>query len=254
MKVEMKALRTLIVIPARLHSTRLPRKLLLNQTGKTVLEHTYFAARESKLADEVIVAADDAEIFAAVESFGGCVEMTSADHPSGTDRVAEVAGRHPDFDIVVNVQGDEPELPGAAIDRAITMLVEDQLAQVSTLATPISSLGQLNDPACVKVVFDHQRRAMYFSRSPIPAAKVWDDNLLKVTPAIFWQHIGLYAYRQKFLAGYSGLTKSPLEQTESLEQLRVLQAGLTISVGQIDHPIAGIDTAEDYRLFVSRQK
>jgi len=250
----MADLKTLIVIPARLHSTRLPRKLLLDETGKTVLEHTYHAAKESKLADDVIVAADDAEIFDAVKSFGGQVEMTSVDHRSGTDRVAEVASRHPDFDIVVNVQGDEPELPGAAIDRAISMLVEDELAQVSTLATPIYSADQLNDAACVKVVFDHQHRAMYFSRSPIPAAKVWDESLLKVTPPLFWQHIGLYAYRQNFLADYPALTASPLEQTESLEQLRVLQAGLTISVGQIDHPIAGIDTAEDYQLFVSRQK
>lgn len=253
----MDRLKTLIVIPARLHSTRLPRKLLLNETGKTVLEHTYRAAQRSQLADHVIVAADDAEIVSAVESFGGCVELTSVNHRSGTDRAAEVASRHPDFDIVVNVQGDEPELPGAAIDRAISMLIEDKMAQVATLATPIHTADQLNDPACVKVVFDHRQRAMYFSRSPIPAAKVWDDALLASTPEssrLFWQHIGLYAYRRGFLADYSGLKPSPLEQVESLEQLRILQAGLTISVGQIDHCVAGIDTAEDYRLFVSRQK
>ena len=250
----MAKLKTLIVIPARLHSTRLPRKLLLNETGKTVLEHTYFAAKSSHLSDEVIVAADDAEIVSAVEAFGGRVEMTAADHISGTDRVAEVASRHPNFDIIVNVQGDEPELPGSAIDLAISMLADDEQAQVSTLATPIYDASQLNDPACVKVVFDHQHRAMYFSRSPIPAAKVWDDALFKKTPALFWQHVGLYAYRRKTLADYPALAPSPLEQTESLEQLRVLQAGLIISVGQVDHPIAGIDTAEDYRLFVSRQK
>ena len=218
------------------------------------MEHTYLAAKASTKADEVIVAADDKEIFNAVKAFGGRVEMTDVNHRSGTDRVAEVAGRHPDFDIVVNVQGDEPELPGSAIDLAITMLAKDQGAQVSTLATPIYEAAQLNDAACVKVVFDHDHRAMYFSRSPIPAAKVWDDELLQASPPLFWQHIGLYAYRQEFLAGYSSLTPSPLEQTESLEQLRVLQAGKTISVGQIDHPIAGIDTAEDYRLFVSRRK
>ncbi len=250
----MANLKTLIVIPARLHSTRLPRKLLLNETGKTVLEHTYRAAQTSKKADEVIVAADDAEIVEAVESFGGRVEMTDAGHRSGTDRIAEVASRHREFDVVVNVQGDEPELSGDAIDLAITMLADDEVAQVSTLATPISDADQLNDPACVKVVFDHDRRAMYFSRSPIPAAKVWNADLLKATPPLFWQHIGLYAYRREFLAKYTALTASPLEQTESLEQLRVLQAGVTISVGQIDHPITGIDTAEDYRLFVSRHK
>ena len=250
----MAGLKTLIVIPARLHSTRLPRKLLLDETGKTVLEHTYLAAKSSAKADEVIVAADDAEIVDAVKAFGGRVEMTDVSHRSGTDRVAEVASRNPEFDIVVNVQGDEPELPGAAIDRAIGMLADDELAQVSTLATPIFEAAQLNDPACVKVVFNHAQHAMYFSRSPIPAAKIWNADLLKASPPLFWQHIGLYAYRRKFLAKYSSLAPSPLEQTESLEQLRVLQAGWTISVGQIDHPIAGIDTAEDYRLFVSRQK
>jgi len=250
----MADLKTLIVIPARLHSTRLPRKLLLDETGKTVLEHTYLAAKASTKADEVIVAADDAKIVDAVEAFGGRVEMTDVGHRSGTDRVAEVASRNPEFDIVVNVQGDEPELPGVAIDRAITMLADDELAEVSTLATPIYEAAQLNDADCVKVVFDHDMRAMYFSRSPIPAAKVWSDDLLKASPPLFWQHIGLYAYRRKFLAEYTSLKPSPLEQTESLEQLRVLQAGRTISVGRIDHPIAGIDTAEDYRLFVSRQK
>ena len=152
------------------------------------------------------------------------------------------------------MQGDEPELSGDAIDLAITMLAEDEVAQVSTLATPISDAAQLNDAACVKVVFDHANRAMYFSRSPIPAAKVWNDDLLTASPPLFWQHIGLYAYRRRFLAQYTSLTTSPLEQAESLEQLRVLQAGVTISVGQVDHPIAGIDTAEDYRLFVSRHK
>jgi 3-deoxy-manno-octulosonate cytidylyltransferase (CMP-KDO synthetase) len=250
----MADLKTLIVIPARLNSTRLPRKLLLDETGKTVLEHTYHAALQSRLASEVIVAADDKEIVEAVESFGGQVEMTSADHPSGTDRVAEVAARHADFDLVVNVQGDEPELPPAAIDLAISMLKDDPLAQVSTLATPIRDAASLNDPACVKVVFDHQQRALYFSRSPIPAAKVWDDGLINATPPLFWQHIGLYAYRRHFLRDYPALPDSPLERVESLEQLRVLQAGRTLSVGQVDHPIAGIDTAEDYRLFVSRQQ
>ena len=249
----MAELKTLIVIPARLQSTRLPRKLLLNETGKTVLQHTYEAARSSKLADDVIVAADDQSLVDAVEAFGGQVEMTSVDHRSGTDRVAEVADRHPDFDIVVNVQGDEPELPGDAIDLAITMLQKDSDAMVSTLATPIRCSQQLNDPSCVKVVFDHRQRAMYFSRSAIPKAKVWSDEMLTASPALFWQHIGLYAYRQQFLSSYPTLPPSELEEIESLEQLRVLQAGVTISVGQIDHPITGIDTAEDYRLFVSRQ-
>jgi len=147
-------LKTLIVIPARLASTRLPRKLLLSETGKTLLEHTYIAAQTSQLADEVIVAADDQEIVDAVEAFGGNVEMTEATHQSGTDRAAEVSARHPQFEIVVNVQGDEPEIPGTAIDMAVKMLTDDSAAVVATLATPIASKEMLDDPACVKVVMD----------------------------------------------------------------------------------------------------
>ncbi len=247
-------MKTLIVIPARLASTRLPRKLLLSKTGKTLLEHTYAAAQTSQLADEVIVAADDQEIFDAVAGFGGNVEMTAATHQSGTDRVAEVAARHPQFDIVVNVQGDEPEIPGEAIDMAIRMLTDDSAAVVATLATPINNKELLEDPACVKVVMDDRQRALYFSRAPIPCAKVWSDDLLESEPSFFYQHIGLYAYRRDFLAKYSVLKRSSLEEIESLEQLRILQSGETISVGLIGHPVVGIDTAKDYELFVSRQK
>ena len=247
-------MKTLIVIPARLASTRLPRKLLLSETGKTLLEHTYRAAETSQLAADVIVAADDDEIVAAVTAFGGKVEMTAVTHQSGTDRAAEVSARHSQYDVVVNVQGDEPEIPGDAIDMAIQMLIDDPAAVVATLATPISSRELLKDPACVKVVMDARQRALYFSRSPIPCAKVWDDSLLESDPANFFQHIGLYAYRREFLMQYSSLKRSPLEEIESLEQLRILQAGETISVGLIGHPVVGIDTAKDYELFVSRQK
>ena len=219
-----------------------------------MLEHTYVAAQTSQLADEVIVAADDQEIFDAVTAFGGKAEMTAASHQSGTDRAAEVSARHPQYDIVVNVQGDEPEIPGDAIDMAIRMLTDDSAAVASTLATPILSKEQLEDAACVKVVMDNRQRALYFSRSPIPCAKVWSEDLLKVEPPAFYQHIGLYAYRREFLAEYSDLKRSPLEQIESLEQLRILQAGETIAVGLIEHPVMGIDTAKDYELFVSRQK
>lgn len=244
---------TLIVIPARLHSTRLPRKLLLCETGMTVLEHTYRAAQQCSKADEVIIAADDDEIVKAVESFGGRVELTSPDHRSGTDRVAEVASRHPQYDLVVNVQGDEPELPAADIDTAIGMLQGDRQSMVATLATPIHSRQQLDDPSCVKVVVGAADRAIYFSRSPIPGWKKWDDGLLTRTPALFLQHVGLYAYRRDFLMGYGALEPSPLEEVESLEQLRILHSGHSIAVGRIEHAVAGIDTAQDYRLFVSRQ-
>ena len=137
---------------------------------------------------------------------------------------------------------------------AIKMLADDSAAVVATLASPIGSKELLEDPACVKVVMDDRQRALYFSRSPIPCAKVWSDDLLEADPPVFYQHIGLYAYRREFLAQYSALKRSPLEEIESLEQLRILQAGETISVGLIGHPVVGIDTAKDYELFVSRQK
>ena len=220
----------------------------------TVLEHTYRSASKSKLADAVVVAADHEELFDVVAEFGGQVEMTSPTHQSGTDRVAEVAQRHQEYDIVVNVQGDEPEIPGADIDMAIQMLVDDPGAVVATLATPIGDEELLRDPACVKVVLDHNYRALYFSRSPIPCPKVWDDSLLSSTPPSFFQHIGLYAYRREFLLQYSALQASVLEEIESLEQLRILQAGEAISVGLTAKAIVGIDTAKDYELFVSRQQ
>jgi len=157
-----------IIIPARLASTRLPRKLLLRQTGKSLIRHTYESAQRARRPIGVCVAADCAEIVDEVRSFGGRAEITDPQAASGTDRVAEVARRLTDVDIIVNVQGDEPELSGESIDLAIRLLEEDPEAAVSTLATPIRSRRQWEDPACVKVVFDCRGRALYFSRSPIP--------------------------------------------------------------------------------------
>jgi 3-deoxy-manno-octulosonate cytidylyltransferase (CMP-KDO synthetase) len=241
-----------IVIPARLASTRLPRKLLLRQTGKSLIQHTYEAALEATHPDGVCVAADHAEIIREVRRFGGRVEMTDPDAASGTDRVAQLA-RQMDCDIVVNMQGDEPELAGEAVDLAIRLLEENPEAVMSTLATPIRSREQLDDPACVKVVFDHRSRALYFSRSPIPHPRQWDDRLLDGESPAFYQHIGLYAYRREFLLKLAEMPQSPLEKVESLEQLRVLQAGHAILVGTIEQGTIGIDTAEDYRAFVQRR-
>ncbi|MEX0818859.1 MAG: 3-deoxy-manno-octulosonate cytidylyltransferase [Pirellulaceae bacterium] len=241
-----------IVIPARLESTRLPRKLLLRETGKPLIQHTYEAARRARLPLDVRVAADHEEIAAAVSEFGGHVEMTDPNAPSGTDRVAEVARHLHDADVIVNVQGDEPEIAGSAIDLAIELLQSNPTAVMSTLATPIRSREQLDDPACVKVVFDAKKRALYFSRSPIPHARQWDDTLLQDEPPHFYQHVGLYAYRREFLLRLAEMKPSRLEQIERLEQLRVLEAGHQILVGVIDEPTIGIDTPEDYRAFVSR--
>ncbi len=157
-----------IIIPARLASTRLPRKLLLAETGKPLIQHTYESASRAKLPGGICVAADHEEILRAVQAFGGWAEMTDPSAASGTDRVAEVARRTPDMEIIVNVQGDEPEIAGSSIDLAVEMLQSHPEAVMSTLATPIRSRRQLEDPACVKVVFDEQGRALYFSRSPIP--------------------------------------------------------------------------------------
>lgn len=259
-------MKTIIVIPARLASTRLPRKLLLDETGKTLLQHTYEAAVGSQKADRVIVAADAPEIVSAVESFGGEVVLTNIDHVCGTDRVAEVAGLA-ECDIVVNVQGDEPEIDPASIDLLIGLLEGSRDVKCATLATPIYDLATLEDPACVKVVMDQNGRALYFSRSVIPYPRDGYENWLTRQPESvhssmdldglkhcrFWQHVGLYGYRKDFLLEISQRPAVALEKIESLEQLRILDAGESILVGKIRHRAAGIDTPADYAAFVSRQ-
>ena len=241
-----------IIIPARLASIRLPRKLLLRETGKPLIQHTYESAIRAKRPGGVCVATDHEEIRAAVEAFGGRAEMTSPDCASGTDRVAEVARRMPSVDIIVNVQGDEPELAGESIDLAVALLEQNPDAVMSTLATPIRSRRQLEDPACVKVVFDHRGNAMYFSRSVIPHPRDWSDTLLAAEPPHFYQHVGLYAYRREFLLQIAAMPPAALEKIEKLEQLRVLQAGHTIVVGVVRESTFGIDTPEDYRAFVEK--
>ena len=243
-----------VVIPARLASTRLPRKLLLEETGKPLLQHTYEAARQASRPMGMCVAADHEEIAAVVRSFGGEVRLTSPDCASGTDRVAEIARDLPDADIVVNVQGDEPELPGSSIDRVIELLEDNPSMVMATLATPIRDRAQLEDPSCVKVVFDAGGRALYFSRSPIPHARQWQDELLLAEPPHFYLHIGLYAYRRDFLLRLAQLPRTPLEKLENLEQLRVLENGHTIGVGVVHERTVGIDTPEDYRAFVIRSR
>jgi 3-deoxy-manno-octulosonate cytidylyltransferase (CMP-KDO synthetase) len=246
--------KSFIVIPARLASTRLPRKMLLRETGKSLIQHTYEAACRSTLAGGVCVATDHEEILAEVRGFGGLAELTSPLAASGTDRVAEVASRRPEIEIFVNVQGDEPELAGGSIDLVIRLLEENPQAPMATLATPIRRRDQYEDPACVKVVFDSRGRALYFSRSPIPHARQWDDRLLADNPPHFFQHVGMYAYRREFLLEIAQMPPSPLEQLEKLEQLRVLEAGHEIVVSAVDEPTVGIDTPQDYRAFVERMR
>jgi 3-deoxy-manno-octulosonate cytidylyltransferase (CMP-KDO synthetase) len=258
----MKPLTSYIVIPARLQSTRLPRKMLLRETGKSLIQHTYEAARQARKPRGICIATDHEEIAAEVRSFGGEAMMTSVDCASGTDRIAEVASRLSGIDIFVNVQGDEPEMSGQSIDRVIELLEEHPEVSMATVATPIRQREQLSDPACVKVVFPIHRdaagrisgNALYFSRSQIPFAREWDDSLLSAEPPNFYLHLGLYAYRRDFLAKLTRLPRSPLEKLESLEQLRVLAAGLPILVGVVSESSSGIDTPADYKAFVARTR
>lgn len=247
--------KSFIIVPARLASTRLPRKLLLRETGKTVLQHTYEAARRARRPSGILIAADAEEILQECERFGACAVMTSIDCASGTDRVAEASRHLPDdVEILVNVQGDEPEIDPEAIDLAVDILTRQPELSMSTLCVPIRKRELLNDPACVKVVFDKLGRALYFSRSPIPHAREWSDDLLTADPPHFFQHLGLYAYRRSFLLKLATLPPARIEQVEKLEQLRVLDAGHEIGVGVIAAAPRGIDTPADYAAFVDRMQ
>jgi 3-deoxy-manno-octulosonate cytidylyltransferase (CMP-KDO synthetase) len=248
-------MKSVVIIPARYASTRLPRKLLLNQTGKPLIQHTYEAALKALLPESVFIACDHQEIFAAVEGFGGKVFMTNPNAQSGTDRIAEAAATMNDVDIVVNVQGDEPELSGESIDKVIRMLIDNPNAVMTTLCTPIRLQRQLEDSACVKVVFDSDGRALYFSRSVIPCPRGGLlPEMFDCRPPVFYQHVGMYAYRRDFLLSLSRLPQCDSEKIESLEQLRVLHYGYEIMVGVVDEPTFGIDTPEDYQRFVKKRQ
>lgn len=261
----------IIVIPARLSSQRLPRKMLLAETGRPLIEHTWRAAQASRRAAEVLVATDSEEIAAAVRGFGGKAVLTSPEAPSGTARIVEALPRMPEASVIVNVQGDEPELAASAIDRAIDLLDRCPEAGVATLVTPLHTRDDLLDPAAVKAVLTPWRsdpasddavgvavadawRAIYFSRAPVPAARDWSDALLTATPPFYWQHVGLYAYRRSVLEEWNDLPESRLAVLESLEQLRVIEAGIPIVAGAIDHAARGIDTPKDYAAFVARSR
>jgi 3-deoxy-manno-octulosonate cytidylyltransferase (CMP-KDO synthetase) len=247
------------LIPARLESSRLPRKLLLDRTGKPLLQYAWEAAIRASSLDEVIVATDSAEIAQVVRRFGGRAEMTGP-HNSGSDRIAEVVKRCcKDAEIVVNVQGDEPELNPAEIDRLVAALRLATGAEMATLATPIRDELILQDPGCVKVVCAADGRALYFSRAPIPFVRdaspsqaVLHDSQKVDSPWLL--HIGIYAYRPEFLLAFTRMPPGRLEQLEKLEQLRALEAGAGIQVVTIPHASVGIDTREDYARFVERHR
>lgn len=242
------------IIPARLKSTRLPRKLLLAETGWPLIQYTWDAVRRAKSLSEVIIAADDDEIVHTVKRFGGRCEMTG-EHPSGTDRIAEVVRRCcSESDVIVNIQGDEPEIDPTHIDLLVKLMASNPNASMATLCTPITLREQLDDPSCVKVVCGSAGQALYFSRCPIPFCRDRDPEELLASDSPWRLHLGIYAYRRDFLLRLTTLPPSPLEKWEKLEQLRVLEAGETILVGEVAHRSVGIDTPEDYARFVVRQR
>lgn len=241
-------MKTAVIIPARYASSRLPGKPLLRETGKYLIQHVYERACQVRNIDSVIVATDDPRIVAAVKGFGGRVVLTSSDHASGTDRVAEAA-HDLDADVVVNLQGDEPLIEPSAIELLPTLLHDNADAAAATLAVPLTSLERWQNPNCTKVVCDDRGRALYFSRSPIPYVRDGQPDFAAQPPS-FLQHLGIYAYRRAFLLRLAAMEPSALEQLEKLEQLRILALGRSIQVGIVCHSSPGVDTFEDYQEFV----
>ncbi len=236
-----------VAIPSRYASTRLPGKPLVELAGKPMVQHVYERAKESG-AEEIVVATDDQRIKEAAEAFGAEVCLTSAEHPSGSDRLAEVAEKlgWADDVIVVNLQGDEPLTPSSIIHQVAENLAQNQEASISTLCTPITTASQMYDPHVVKVVRDEREFALYFSRAPIP----WERDALDMEshPEIkaCFRHIGLYAYRVGYLKAFTQMEACTLENIERLEQLRALWHGARIHVGEaVEPPGHGVDTPED---------
>jgi len=230
------------IIPARYESTRLPGKPLALIDGKPMIQHVYERARRVALVDRVLVATDDARIAGAVRGFGGEVVMTRADHPSGTDRIAEVAADL-DADVLVNVQGDLPFLQAQMVDATVALMRADSALPMATLKAAIRDEAEMNNPNIVKVVTDRDGFALYFSRSPLP---YWRGPADGVADGVLgYRHIGLYAYRREFLLTFARLAPTPLERAESLEQLRALEWGFRIQVAETLTAGVEVDTPQD---------
>lgn len=233
-----------IVIPARYASTRFPGKPLVKIGGVTMIERVYRQAQKCDYADDVVVATDDERISEAVRQFGGKVAMTGSHHNSGTDRLAEVARLHPEFDIIINVQGDEPLIAPGTIDAAIAPLLQESSVQMSTVAAPIKDAYEIASNTVVKVVVDNGGNALYFSRFPIPFIRDADE----AAKTTYLAHIGLYGYRRETLLKISSAPQTMLERAESLEQLRALENGIRIRVVQVASRSPAIDTPGDLAL------
>ena len=235
--------KTAIIIPARLNSTRLKNKLLLEVNSKPIIQWVYESAKKSKLSKRVIIATDSEEIYGKAQNFGAEAEMTSAEHKSGSDRIAEVAKRHPEFEYILNMQGDEPQITPEVIDLALD-LIQNTSCDISTLVREIKDTGQIQSPNCVKCVFDKNFNALYFSRYPVPYPR--NNEFAK-----YYAHIGMYGYKKESLLKMTSYPQADIEKTESLEQLRALYNGMNIKVAITDLNPTGIDTIEDYNKFKS---
>ncbi len=232
------------IIPARFSSTRFPGKPLVNIDGKTMIQRVYLQASKATLLSKVLVATDDKRIFDHVRSFGGLVKMTRKAHQNGTSRCAEVAKLFQDMEAVVNIQGDEPFIDPRQIDACVQVLQYNSNKNIASLAKKINKYEELTHPNIVKVVFNTQKEALYFSRSPIPYLRgVAQKDWLK--KGNFYKHIGLYAYRRATLLEIAQLPLGKLEQSESLEQLRWLENGYKIGIALTDLETFGIDTPQD---------
>ena len=238
----MDEMQTAVIIPARYGSTRLNGKPLIEVGGKPIIQWVFEKAVQATLADRVIIATDNQQIYETALLFGAEAEMTLESHHSGSDRIAEVVDRHPEIGYIVNLQGDEPMINPEYIDKVIRLVKFDESADVSTLVTEIKDKKEVDNPNQVKCVFDNNNYALYFSRSKIPYER--NEGHSK-----FYGHIGIYGYKRNALFAMTNAPQTPLELTESLEQLRVLQMGMKIKVDVVDEKPIGIDTIEDLNNF-----
>lgn len=230
-------MKALCIIPARYASTRLPGKPLRDIAGKPMIVRVYERAVQAKRVQDVVVATDDERIRTAVEEHGGRAVMTRTDHATGTDRLAEVAEKMTDYDLIINVQGDEPLIDPTVIDALVKPFLADARLSMATAKTLLTDEEEIANPNNVKVITDLTGNALYFSRARIPYARNEGANVYK--------HIGIYAYRRDFLLSYARMAQTPLERSESLEQLRALENGHRIHVIETDAVFIGVDTEED---------
>ena len=230
-------MKILCVIPARYASTRLPGKPLADIVGKPMIQHVYERSAQATIPQQVVVATDDEKVFQAVQQFGGKVVMTSSEHQTGTDRLAEVASKYAKVDVIINVQGDEPLIDPKVIDELAQEFLNDTALQMASVMS-IMDTEDYQNPNAVKVVTDLNNNALYFSRSLLPYPRV-------AGKANVYKHIGIYAYKKDFLLKFAKLEPTPLEQSESLEQLRALENGYKIKMIKTKAKFIGVDSIED---------